>query len=469
MIFRSHYPDITVPEMALTPFVLQEAGHLTGQPALIDGLSGRVITYPQLASRVRHAARSLVSRGYRKGDVFAIYSENLPEYAIAFHAIATVGGIVSPVNPRVAAVELAYQLNDAAAKCLITTSQLLDNAQTPKWNARLREVFTFDQADGATPFVELYESVLAPSEAPTNALIEPHNDLVALPYTGGRAGASRGVMRTHYGLVANLRQLNAAFETDGSDVAIAVVPFSQPYGMFMLMMHALWRGMTVVTLPQFELECFLQAVETYRVTKAYLTPSIVLALGRDPIVSDYDISSLNLITTGPTSWDDNIALECERRLNCPVRRGYGRGEQGPVTTINCGPDAANRRRSIGWLLPNVEAMVLDPETGRALGANQRGELWFRGPHVMAGYLNRPDETARAIDSEGWSRTGDIGYVDNDGYFYLEGRIKSLIGRNGSPAALAIQSAPPIRSEAATAGDPSADVNDPQKALAMRRP
>jgi acyl-CoA synthetase (AMP-forming)/AMP-acid ligase II len=428
-------------------------------------MNGRTITYSQLALRIRHAARSLVSRGYRKGDVFAIYSANLPEYAIAFHAIATIGGVVTTVDPRYTANELAYQLNDAGAKCLITTSQLLPRARAAEQRSNVRETLTFDHAEGAAPFVELFESVLAPSEAPTDALIDPRHDLIALPYSEDVAGFPRGVMRTHHSLVANLIQLNSVFKVDESDVAVGVIPFYQSYGLFMLMMHALWQGMTVVTLPQFDLKWFLRAVEKYRVTKAYLTPSIVHALARDPLVNYFDVSSLNLITTGPSSQDERIALECERRLNCRVRQGYGRGEQGPVTNINCGPDAANRRRSIGWLLPNVEARILDRDTGLGLGVNQQGELWFRGPHLMAGYLNRPGDTARAIDSEGWSRTGVLGYVDDDGYFYLVDPVKSPFGRRGVWPAPALGSNPRGGAEIAMAGDSGPVVDNGLKASA----
>ncbi|MGH9838760.1 MAG: AMP-binding protein [Blastocatellia bacterium] len=441
MIFRSPYPDVTIPEMALTPFVLRRANQLAGKPALIDGLSGRTITYSQLVSRVRRTAKSLVSRGYRKGDVFAIHSANLPEYAVAFHAIATIGGIVTTVNPRHTAGQLADQLNDAGAKCLITTSQFSDQALAATERSNVREVFAFDHTGDALPFVELFESVMEPSEAPTNALIDPRNDLAALPYSSGGAGFPKGVMRAHYSLVANLCQFDAVSRIDESDVVIGVIPFFHAYGMFMLMMHALWRGVTVVTLPRFDPEPFLRAVEVYRVTKAYLAPPILIVLARHPMVDRFDLSSLNLITAGSAPRGENVALECERRLHCPVRQGYGMAELGPVNNVNNGADAADRprsavrcsaiRRSTGRLLPNVEARIVDIETGGELGVNQQGELCFRGPHLMAGYLNRPEETARAIDSEGWLRTGDVGYVDDEGYFYVVDRIGKLIKHNGT--------------------------------------
>jgi len=430
MIFRSHYPDVAIPEIALTPFVLHRANQLAGKPALIDGLSGRAITYSQFASRVRHTAKSLASRGYRKGDVFAIYSSNLPEYVIAFHAIAAIGGIVTTVNPRRTADELAHQLNDSGAKCLITASQFSEKAlaavHRSEGRSNVREIFAFDHAGGALPFVELFESVMEPSEAPTNALIDPRNDLAALPYSGGVADSPKGVMRTHYSLVANLCQFDAVSRVDESDVVIGVVPFFHTYGMFTLMMHALRRGASVVTLPRFDPEPFLRAVEVYRVTKAYLAPPIVLALARHPMIDRFDLSSLDLIAAGSGPQDENVALECERRLRCPVRQGYGMAEFGPVNNVNNDPDGASRRRSVGRLLPNIEARIVDLETGEELGVNQQGELCFRGPHLMAGYLNRPEETALAIDSEGWLRTGAVGYVDDAGYFYVVGRTRRPI-------------------------------------------
>ncbi len=472
MIFRSHYPDVTIPEIALTPFVLQRANQLAGKPALIDGLSGRVITYSQLASRVRHTAKSLASRGYRKGDVFAIYSPNLPEYVIAFHAIGTIGGIVTTVDPRYTADELANQLKDANAKCLITTSRLLERAlaavggMESKSNAI--EVFTFDHAGGVAPFVELFESVMAPSEAPTNALINPRKDLVALPYPGGYTRSPKGVMRTHYSLVANLCQFDAVYQLDEGDVALGVIPFFQPYGMFTLMLHALWRGATVVTMPCFDLKGFLRAVEIHRVTKAYLTPSMMFALGRAPISGRLDLSSLNLITVPFSPHGETIALECELRLNCPVRQWYGMAEVGPVNNINLGPEAENRLSAAGRLLPNVEARVVDYETGVELGANQPGMLRFRGPHLMSGYWNNPEETARAIDADGWLRSGDVGYVDDEGYFYVEDRIEELIRYKGLRSSLTRIGWAPVGGSAVIAGAPATEVDEVASAVSSIR-
>ncbi|MGE0129931.1 MAG: AMP-binding protein [Blastocatellales bacterium] len=321
MIFQGHYSDVTVPEIALTPFVLQRANQLSGKPALIDGLSGRTISYSQLAQRVRHTAKSLVCRGYRKGDVFAIYSPNSPEYAVAFHAIATIGGVVTTVNPRRTVDELAYQLNDSGAKLLITTSQLIDKALAAAERSNVREIITFDHDEGALPFAELFESVMTPSEAPTNALIDPRNDPVALLYPSRVSGRDIALTRTHYSLVADICRFDAVSGVDESDVVAGVAPVSRGYGTFMLMTHALWRGVTVVTLPRFDPDEFLRTIEVYRMTKACLMSQAALALARHPAIDHFDLSSLKLITTGGGR-DEKIALECGRRLGCAVRQGF---------------------------------------------------------------------------------------------------------------------------------------------------
>src|SRR5579864_3492821 len=168
MIFRSPYPDVAIPDMPLTPFVLQRAHELGEKPALVEGPTGRTITYAQLAGAVRHAAAGLAQRGLKKGDVLAIYSPNLPEYAVAFHAVAAIGGINTTVNPAYTAEELAKQLNDARAAYLVTIPQLMDKALAAAAKAGVREIFVFGEADGATPFAALLQNDGRPPEVPIN-------------------------------------------------------------------------------------------------------------------------------------------------------------------------------------------------------------------------------------------------------------------------------------------------------------
>src|SRR3990170_6521927 len=202
MIIRSTSPDVTVPEVSITEYVLRHAERLGDKPAMVDGPSGRTLTYRQLADGVRRAATGLARRGFKKGDVFAIYSPNLPEYAVIFLAVASVGGINTTANPLYTADELAKQLADSRARFLITVPPFLDKAREAAKKSGIEEVFVFGTAEGATPFSDLLQA----GDEPPAVRIDPREDLVVLPYSSGTTGLPKGVMLTHRNLVANLCQ-----------------------------------------------------------------------------------------------------------------------------------------------------------------------------------------------------------------------------------------------------------------------
>jgi acyl-CoA synthetase (AMP-forming)/AMP-acid ligase II len=455
MIFRSPYPDAIIPEAPLPSFVLQRAQQLADKPALIDGPSGRTLTYRQLADQVQRVAAGLTQRGLQKGDVFAIYSPNLPEYAVAFHAVASLGGILTTANPLATADELAYQLNDAGARYLLTIPQLLDAARAAAGRAQIREIFVFGEAEGATPFAALLASE---GDAPAVA-IDPREDLLALPYSSGTTGYPKGVMISHYNMVANICQCEALSAQDytADDTIIAVLPFYHIYGMTCLMNLPFRIGATVVTMPRFDMEQFLQIMQDYRVTFAYVMPPIVVALAKHPVVDKYDLSRLRGINSGAAPLGEPIAQACAERLGCLVKQGYGLTEASPVTHTNLLIREQIKIASIGPCIPNTECMVVDVDTGAALGPNQQGEIWIRGPQVMRGYLNRPEATAAMLDAAGWLHTGDIGSVDDDGYFFVVDRLKELIKYNAyqvAPAELeALLLGHPAVADAAVVGRP----------------
>ena len=185
MIFKSPYPDVDIPNISLTQFVLEKTQQFGDKPALIDGPSGRTITYAQLGGAIRLVASSLAKRGFGKGDVFAIYSPNLPEYAVAFHAVSLLGGIVTTVNPLYTAHELAHQLKDAGAKYILTISMFLENAKTAAAETGgIEEIFTFDPVEDATPFASLLQSDGSLPEIN----IDPAEDIIVLPYSSGTTG-----------------------------------------------------------------------------------------------------------------------------------------------------------------------------------------------------------------------------------------------------------------------------------------
>ncbi len=426
MIFRGHYPEVSIPEVPLTQLVLRRAQELGSKPALIEGPTGRIITYSQLADAITQVAAGLAQRGFKKGDVFGILSPNVPEYAIIFHAVASLGGINTLVNPLYTAHEVAHQLKDAGARFLVTVPGFIEKARESAEAALIEELFVFGEADGATPFASLFA---ANGQVPA-VEINPREDLVALPYSSGTTGLPKGVMLTHYNLVANIRQMEGLDYFSEDDTLICVLPLFHIYGLVVILNMGLYTGATIVTLPRFELEQFLKCIDDYGVTLAHLVPPIVLALSKSPLVDNYDLSTLGTIFCGAAPLDENLTRACMERLNCQIRQGYGMTETSPVTHSSPSDPAQVKFGSVGVCAPNTECKIIDLETGAPLGPNKEGEVCVRGPQVMKGYLNRAEATAQTIDAEGWLHTGDIGYANEDNHFFIVDRAKELIKYKG---------------------------------------
>ena len=230
-MIRSNFPDVEIPDLSLTDFVLAGAMGRGDKPALIDAQSGRTITYAQLAESVQAVAGGLADRGFGRGEVFAHHAPNLPEYAVAFHAVATVGGVNTTANPLLTADELATQLRDCGARLLVTMPELLQKATAAAERSSVEEIFVYGEAEGATPF----RSLIQPGRRPPAIAIDPANDVVALPYSSGTTGLPKGVMLTHRNLVANICQTIAHQRLREDDRVIAVLPFFHIYGLVVLM------------------------------------------------------------------------------------------------------------------------------------------------------------------------------------------------------------------------------------------
>jgi acyl-CoA synthetase (AMP-forming)/AMP-acid ligase II len=464
----SPHPDVTIPDLPLHEFVLAEAMGRADLPALIDGPSGRTLTYGQLAGGVRRVAAGLAARGFGKGDVFAIYSPNLPEYALAFYGASAAGGIVTTVSPLYTADELAAQLNNAGARFLLTVPPFLGNALQAAAGSGVETVFVLGEGEGATPFA----SLLAAGDTPPAVALDPASDLVALPYSSGTTGLPKGVMLTHRKLVANLCQGAPALLANPGERLIAVLPFFHIYGLVVLMASAVWRGSTLVTMPRFELEQFLRLLQEHRITRAYLAPPIVVALAKHPLVDRYDLSALESVFSGAAPLDASMERACAERLGCEVVQGWGLTETSPVVTTNHNTPDGPRPGSVGVLLPNTEARVVDPATGADVSRGEVGELLVRGPQVMKGYLNAPDATAEMLDPDGWLHTGDLGKIDQDGYVFIVDRVKELIKYKGlqvAPAELeAFLLSHPAIADAAVVRSPDEEAGEVPKAFVVAR-
>ena len=468
MIIKGPYPDVEIPETALTPLVLRRATELPDKPALIDGPSGRKLTYSQLADSIAIVAQNLKQRGFKKGDVFGILSPNCPDYAIAFHAVATLGGIVTPINPLYTTREITHQLKDARARFLLTIPTFMDKAQKAADAALIEEVFVFGESPEATPF----SSLLVDNGRAEQVPINPREDLVALPYSSGTTGLPKGVMLTHHNLVSNIRQMEGLCYFFETDTLICILPLFHIYGLVVVLNMGLYTGATIVTMPRFELESFLKAVQDYEVSLAHLVPPIVLALSKHPVVDNYRLPKLRTIFSGAAPLGEELTKACMERLGCSVRQGYGMTETSPVTHSSPAPPLTIKFGSVGVPAPNTECKIVDLETGEALPKGQKGEVCVRGPQIMKGYLNNPDATAQTIDSERWLHTGDIGYADEDGHFFIVDRAKELIKYKGlqvAPAELeAVLVTHPCVADAAVIPCPDEEAGEVPKAIVVLR-
>jgi acyl-CoA synthetase (AMP-forming)/AMP-acid ligase II len=466
MIFRSPLAEIAIPEISLTQLILESAERYGDKPALIEGMSGRAISYRELADKIGRAAASLHKRGFGKGDCLAIFSPNVPEYAIAFHAAAHLGGVVTTINPLYTAEEVAHQLRDAGAKYLVTIPELLDKALDAANETEIEEIFVFGEAEGATPFDSLFEA----DERAPHASINPREDICALPFSSGTTGLPKGVMLTHHNLVSNMYQMEQMNLFDEDDNLICVLPLFHIYGLMVILNLGLYKGATIVTMPRFELEQFLRLMQDYRVTFAHVVPPILLALAKHPSVDNYDLSNLRTIFSGAAPLGEAVTMACIERLNCQVRQGYGMTETSPATHCTGSDAEATKHGSVGMCVPNTEAKLVDVDTGEMVGVGKRGELWVRGPQVMKGYHNKPDATSATVDEDGWLHTGDVGYVDEDGHLFIVDRVKELIKYKGfqvAPAELeAILLSHPAIADAAVIPSPDEEAGEVPKAFVV---
>lgn len=469
MIIRSPYPDVEIPEIPIDEYCFAHASDMSEKIALTDGFTGESLTYRELALQVERVAKGLALRGFQKGDVFGIYLPNCPQYAVAFFGVGLIGGVNTTINPLYTAGELNFQLRDAGAKFLLTLPDLVSRAIEGSAGTGVEEIFVIGEAEGSTPFAALLDNDGEPPEV----TIDAKEDLIVLPYSSGTTGLPKGVKLTHYNLVANLCQLVSGDPTTADDVLIGVLPFYHIYGMVVIMAHAIAAGAHVVTMPRFDLAKFLSLVQEYHVTRAHLVPPIVLALAKHPMIDQYDLSSLRAVLSGAAPLGAEIQETATSRLpNGLVRQGYGLTEASPVTHITPEDPARNKPGSIGPLIAGTEGRLVNIETGEDAVTGEAGELWVRGPQVMAGYLNNPVATRDMLDADGWLHTGDIAVADDEGFFTIVDRLKELIKYNGyqvPPAELeAILVSHPAVAEAAVIGHADTGAGEIPKAYVVQR-
>ena len=468
IVHPSLLPDVALSTQPVTGFVLERAEELADKPAVIDGPGEWSLTFGQLAQSVYALAGGLAARGFERGDVAALIAPNSPWYPVVFHAVAVAGGAVTTVNPAYGPEEIAYQLTDSGAKVAFT----VDGFAAPVAEAMASADVAGDVVviDADSPAVGVSMQTLM-GDPIGQVEVDPHEDVVVLPYSSGTTGLPKGVMLTHANLVHNIEQCYTSVASQTSDVVLAVLPFFHIYGMQVLMNDQLHNGATLVTMPRFDLAQALSLIEHFQVTRVFAVPPIVLALAKHPAVADFNLSSLRQVLSGAAPLGAEVAEEASERIGCEVVQGYGMTELSPISHAT--PPGNFKPGSVGLTVANTEARIVAPDSGGDLSIDAEGELWIRGPQVMKGYLNNPEATAETLDEDGWLHTGDIARIDGDGHVYIVDRLKELIKVKGfqvAPAELeALLLDHPQITDAAVVGRPDDESGEVPLAFVVLAP
>ncbi|WP_086822625.1 long-chain fatty acid--CoA ligase [Streptomyces sp. NRRL B-24572] len=399
----------------LAGFLVETAGRQPERPAL--RLGEQVITYAELDERSARAAALLRSQGVRPGDRVALMLPNVPEFVVLYYGILRAGAVVVPMNPLLKTRETEFHLADSGAV------RLFEWHQAPGEGAQGAAA-----AGVAHTAVEptAFAAALAGQEPLAGVADTDDEDMAVLLYTSGTTGRPKGAVLSHGGLRHNT-EVNSVHiqEMTPEDVVVGCLPLFHIFGQICTMSAAVRSGASLVLIPRFEPGAVLAAIARERATVFEGVPTMYAALLQHP--SETDVSTLRMCISGGASLPVEILHGFERRFGCPVLEGFGMSETSPVVTFNH-PDRPRKAGSIGTPIRDVEVRLLD-DKGQDVAPGGIGELAVRGPNLMKGYWNRPEETAAAIP-DGWLRSGDLARADEDGYLYIVDRKKDMIIRGG---------------------------------------
>ena len=411
-----------VPALTVSQYIRGLARKRPDLVALVDAASGRTYTYAALDHLVGRFAAGLAAHGFKPGDTLLMFAPNLPEWPIVALGALAAGGVVSGANPGYGAADLAHQMRDANARFAFTIPLFLATVREAAAAAGCETIIVLGDADDTVSF-----AALVACQAPEPIVPSDPDALAALPYSSGTTGVAKGVMLTHRTIVANVVQCLQIFPMRESAVLLAFLPMFHIFGFTVVMLCGLAARARLVTVPRFEPEPFVKAIQAHRVTHLFVVPPVMQFLAMHPLMDAHDCSSLEVICCGAAPLGAALETRVRERLQCKVAQGFGMTEASGCVTASLDEI---RVGSSGRLLPGCQGRVVDPVTGADVARGTPGELWYRGPQVFKGYLNRPDATAETITADGWVRSGDIGYFDADGYLYVTDRLKELIKVKG---------------------------------------
>ncbi len=425
--------SIEYPEISLYEMFQETVKQYSDLPAL--SFMGHEIAYAGLQSQVEKLAAALEGLGVKKGDRVAIHLPNCPQFPIAFYAALSLGAIAVPCNPMYVARELTHQLNDSETETIITLTSFYKMIKELQPKTTLKNIIAVNLEEDSVKietddysFASLMKEYGGKQAQPVEVLPE---DRAAFMYTGGATGVSKGAILQHRHLLANALQLKAWAPDlkNGEEIFLSVLPLYHSYGLTLALNLPVLTGNKMVLLPRFELRSVLQTIDREKPTRFPGVPTMYVAINNAPDLHEYDLSSIKVCNSGAAPLPVKVQEEFEKITGGKLTEGYGLSEASPVTHSN--PIyGKNVPGSIGLPIPDTEMKIVDIETGDTeLPIGESGELCVRGPQVMEGYLNMPEETAQSL-RDGWLYTGDIAKVDEEGYTYIVDRKKDMVIAGG---------------------------------------
>lgn len=445
-IWLKHY-DYFVPESIRYPSVplyqLLELSCVKYDENVATIFFDQKLTYGQLRDQVRRLATALRGMGVKKGDRVALMLPNCPQFIISYYGILEAGGVVTNISPLHVEREIQFELNDSGSETIIYLDLFDSRIQAVKESTPLKRIIASSITDymetSVNPNVEkgpdtyYLKEIIADAEPEVPEVeINPAEDLAALQYTGGTTGLPKGVMLTHLNLMANAMQCAfwaKEFTERGQDVYLDVIPFFHSYGQTVGMNTAISNAATMILIPQFEINMMLQVIQKYKPNFFPGVPTLYVAILNHPAALDYGVDKIRLCNSGSAPIPVEVIRRFSRISGGIFCEGYGLSEASPVTHSN--PIMGLKKvGSVGIPFPDTEAKIVDVDTGtEEMPIGEPGELIIRGPQVMKGYWEKPEETAITL-RDGWLYTGDIATMDEDGYFYIVDRKKDMIIAGG---------------------------------------
>jgi long-chain acyl-CoA synthetase len=408
---------------------------------------GHSISFAELRDAADRLACALADLGVKKGERVALYLLNSPQFIIAYFAALKCGATVTPISPVYTSHEVRFQLEDSGARAIICQDILhekvakagaaLDLTVVTNVNEYLPALKRLFGKKATLPNQQnlhwLQDLLKKYPPKPPAVAIDPKADLAAMPYTGGTTGNPKGVMLSHYNLVAAQRMAQASFSAfePGREVILAFLPFFHIYGQVVIMLSGLCQGNLLVLFTSPDTEAILDAMERYRATVFYGVPTLYEYLKDHKDTNKTDWKRLKLVLSGADTLHESTMKGWERRTGSRIIEGYGLSETCAISHVN--PLHRPKSGSFGCPVPSMQAAVMNPETLEFAAPGETGELVLSAPSVMRGYWNRAEESARAfVEHAGmrWLRTGDIVRMDEEGYFHFYDRSKDLIKYKG---------------------------------------